>query len=214
MPKNKQPEWDRFFEKAVKDVLSPNSKVLDIGAGLRIDSSRGNEEDSGRAWIKPLIKDVTYHVMDQVDTYHPDFVGDIMSMPFEDESYDSIICLAVLEHVPRPWDAMSEMFRVLKPGGKIFVYVPFLSPYHAMPGYYGDYFRYTEDGIRSLCEKFTNLKIAPVRGPIETLAHLLPGKFDSNFIRMIGRKLDGLRKSSGKQVSGYNFTATKPHVIS
>lgn len=198
--------WDVFFEQAVRGVLRPGARVLDVGGGLRVDGSRGNVEDPQRAWIKPLLAHVTYQVLDPVETYHPDIVDDVMDMrAVADASYDAVICLAVLEHVPRPWDAIREMRRVLKPGGALFMYVPFLSPYHAMPGYYGDYFRYTEDGIRSLLESWDDVRTAFVRGPVETLAHLVPGR--SSVVRRAGRFLDRLWKGSGKQTSGYFATA-------
>lgn len=190
-------------------ILTPGTHVLDVGAGLRVDASRGNFEDPTRAWIKPLLAHTQYVVMDPVDTYHPDIVGDVMAMPMADASYDAVLCLAVLEHVPRPWDAMQEMTRVLRPGGTLFLYVPFLSPYHAMPGYYGDFFRFTEDGLRSLCAGFQDVQIMPVRGPMETLAHLLPGRLGSSWVRRLFRWCDRLRSSSGKQASGYFVTAQK-----
>ena len=202
-----KPFWEQFFEESVHRIFQPGARILDIGAGLRIDASRGNREDPARAWIKPLLAGVTYRVLDPVPTYHPDIVGDVMSLPLPDASEDAIICLAVLEHVSRPWDAMREMHRVLKPGGCLFLYVPFLSPYHALEGYYGDYFRFTEDGLRSLCGEFESVKIAAVRGPVETLAHLVPGR--QKFLRRIGRWIDGVRLGSGKQVSGYYLLAQK-----
>ncbi|HWQ99443.1 MAG TPA: methyltransferase domain-containing protein [Candidatus Methylomirabilis sp.] len=203
------PAWETFFNASVRHVLRPGFRVLDIGAGLRVDSSRGNVVDASRDWIKPLLSGVSYQVLDPVDTYHPDIVGDVMDMPqVRDASYDAIICLAVLEHVPRPWDAVREMHRALKPGGMLFLYVPFLSPYHAMPGYYGDYVRFTDDGLRSLCADFVDVKLSPVRGPVETLTHLIPGR--TSVFRNVGRFLDRYRKGSGKQASGYFLTALKP----
>lgn len=205
----KQTVWEAFFEQTVRDILRPGSRVLDIGGGLRVDASRGNVMDESRAWIKPFLANVRYEVMDPVETYHPDIVGDVMNMPsVADESYSAVICLAVLEHVPRPWDAIREMRRVLVPGGRLLLYVPFLYPYHAMPGYYGDYFRYTEDGLRSLLSSFEDIRLAPVRGPIETLAHLIPGRI--SIVRNLGRRLDGFWQGSGKQVSGYFAIARKP----
>jgi SAM-dependent methyltransferase len=201
--------WEVFFEKSVREIFTPGARILDIGGGLRIDRERGNVEDPKRAWIKPLIASVTYEVLDPVPTYHPDIVGDVMAMPCADASYDAIICLAVLEHVSKPWLAAAEMHRVLKPGGKLLVYVPFLYPYHAMPGYYGDYFRYTEEGIRSLFDAFSSIEAAPVRGPAETLANLVPGKAVRHPLQRIARWLDGVRPSSGKQVSGFNILAKK-----
>jgi SAM-dependent methyltransferase len=201
--------WDIFFNESVRTCLRPGARVLDVGAGLRVDASRGNITDPARAWIKPLLETVEYKVMDPVDTYHPDIVGDVMRMPFENDSWDSVFCLAVLEHVPRPWDAINEIYRVLKPGGTAFLYVPFLSPYHAMPGYYGDYFRITDDGIRSMCANFSKIDICPVRGPIETIVHMLPGVLGHRWIRSLGRWLDRGYRGSGKQVSGYSFFLQK-----
>ena len=50
--------------------------------------------------------------------------GDVRNMPYKDESYDLVTCLHVLEHCPEPKKAMTEMWRVVRPGGHIFVAVP------------------------------------------------------------------------------------------
>jgi len=49
---------------------------------------------------------------------------DIADMDFEDDYFDFIICNHVLEHVQDDRKAMSELFRVLKPGGKAILQVP------------------------------------------------------------------------------------------
>lgn len=201
--------WDQFFNESVRALFAPGARILDVGGGLRVDASRGNVEDPKRSWIKPLLSEVAYEVMDPVDTYHPDIVGDVMAMPIPDASYDAVICLAVLEHVPRPWDAIREMKRVLKPGGTVFLYVPFLSPYHAMPGYYGDYIRLTGDGIRALLDGWEDVRVQPVRGPMETLTHLMPG-FLHDLFAPLGRFIDRLRSGSGNQTSGHYATARIP----
>lgn len=202
--------WDIFFENAAKAALVPDTRVLDIGAGLRADPSRGNRVDPKRAWIKPLLERVRYDVLDPVDTYKPDIVGDLQAMPVDDAFYDSVICLAVLEHVPRPWDGVKEMLRVLKPGGFLFLYVPFLAPYHAEPGYYSDFWRFTDEGIKTLLYEFDEVRLVPVRGPVETLAHLLPRPIHNAFFLRLGRRFDSIRKASGKQASGFYVTARKP----
>ena len=46
-----------------------------------------------------------------------DVKADICDLPFEDNSYDTILCNHVLEHIPDDSKAMKELFRVLKPGG-------------------------------------------------------------------------------------------------
>lgn len=46
-----------------------------------------------------------------------DIEADICNLPFEDESFDVILCNHVLEHIPDDTKAMQELFRILKPGG-------------------------------------------------------------------------------------------------
>lgn len=200
---------DEFFRESVQRVFSPGGKVLDVGAGLRVDPARGNRTDPARDWIKPLLDKVEYKVMDPVDTYHPDIVGDIMRAPLGDAVYDAVICLAVLEHVPRAWDAVSEIHRIVKPGGCLFGYVPFLSPYHAMEGYYGDYVRFTDDGIRALCSSFSKTDTCHVRGPMETILHLLPARVKLGVCVSLARMFDCFYPGSGKQASGFFFFCTK-----
>jgi SAM-dependent methyltransferase len=50
--------------------------------------------------------------------------ADLTNLPFDDESYDVMICSHVLEHVPDDRKALGEMWRVLKPGGQLLVMVP------------------------------------------------------------------------------------------
>ncbi|KAJ3086581.1 hypothetical protein HK102_012886 [Quaeritorhiza haematococci] len=64
-----------------------------------------------------------------------------------DDTYDVILCTQVLEHIERPRAALAELYRVLKPGGKLLMTVPLMVPFHLVPH---DYYRYTDEGIYSL----------------------------------------------------------------
>lgn len=60
------------------------------------------------------------------DLYSPlaDIKADILNLPFEDNSYDVVICNHVLEHIKDDTKAMSELYRVLKKGGYGIFQVP------------------------------------------------------------------------------------------
>jgi SAM-dependent methyltransferase len=57
------------------------------------------------------------------------------------------ICCSVLEHVRRPWEMAENLTRLLRPGGAIYVAVPWVWRYHAYPD---DYFRFSWRGITEL----------------------------------------------------------------
>ena len=56
--------------------------------------------------------------------HHQAVLGDIEAMPFDDASFSTVVCTEVLEHVPYPDTALSEMARVLRPGGLLIGSVP------------------------------------------------------------------------------------------
>lgn len=58
-----------------------------------------------------------------------------------------MISQEVLEHVPNPWAVVSEVCRVLKPGGCFFCQVPFIIGYHPGPH---DFWRFSKEGIQRL----------------------------------------------------------------
>ncbi|MGB1404401.1 MAG: class I SAM-dependent methyltransferase [Flavobacteriaceae bacterium] len=60
------------------------------------------------------------------DIYSPlaDIKADICALPFEDETYDLILCNHVLEHISDDRKAMRELYRILKKGGTLIAQVP------------------------------------------------------------------------------------------
>lgn len=115
-----------------------HGRVLDAGAGKL----------SYRHIAKPMATE--YKSLDFQPT-HPelDYISDIQSMPLPDNSFDTVLSFEVIEHVPDPRKALAEVYRVLKPGGKLVMSVPHLMYLHNEPN---DYFRYTKYGLRILLE--------------------------------------------------------------
>jgi SAM-dependent methyltransferase len=108
----------RFRNAARLARVRPGSAVLDIG------SRNGDLRHY-------LPADVTYQGMDIAPEFAAPHVliHDVsLGIPFPDESFDFVFMIEVLEHVPRPYDTMGEVRRVLRPGG---VYLPSVpNPYH------------------------------------------------------------------------------------
>ncbi|MBN1902353.1 class I SAM-dependent methyltransferase [Candidatus Sumerlaeota bacterium] len=83
-----------------------------------------------------------------------DFHYDIHDLKFDDESFDIIVCNAILEHVENPQKAISELFRVLKKEGRVWIEVPFNQPYHPSPN---DYWRVSPEGVKIWMKDFREL---------------------------------------------------------
>ena len=101
-----------------------------------------------------------YDIIDVARAPGVTIVADIQHCPaILDNTYDVIICTQVLEHVANPFLAAAELFRILKPGGRLLLTVPAAYPYHAVPR---DYWRFTRDSLQLLFgERFRDLQIAP-----------------------------------------------------
>lgn len=201
--------WDSFFKASITRILNEKKSLIDIGGGLRVAKDKNNRYDPKNNWIIPLIEKVDYKVLDPVADYHPDIIGDIHDLPFANNSQDAITCIAVLEHVKNPFKAVEEMYRVLKPGGYCYVFVPFLYYYHPMKGYYADYWRFTRDGVNELFKDFSKTEIQNVRGAIETASHLAPFGKNSIFSKTMQAMDRLMKKISSNQTSGFNVFLVK-----
>jgi len=69
--------------------------------------------------------------------------------PFPDAEFDTVLANQVLEHVFNPGTFLDEAWRVLKPGGRLLLTVPFVWDEHEQPH---DFARYSSFGLRHLVE--------------------------------------------------------------
>lgn len=108
----------RVVAKAIEMAgIPPGSFVLDAGCGTGTNSQRlvdAGFRVTGVDLSKFALQEATRAVAGAR------FVeGDLTKLPFDDVSYDGIFCLGVLMHVPDFEDALIELVRVLKPGGRL-----------------------------------------------------------------------------------------------
>ena len=109
-----------------------------------------------------------------------DFEHDLTKkLPFLDKEFDTIILSDVLEHIPQPEFLCKEMSRVLAPGGKIIINVPFYYWLHEHPH---DYYRYTEFALRRFIEnsELNLVMLNAIGGTPEIMADI----FAKNCIRI------------------------------
>lgn len=157
---------------------------------------------------------------------HLDIVADLnQPFPIPDDSFDSILCSDVLEHIADPFAFMRETARVLKPGGDLMLMVPFFYWLHETPH---DYYRYTEFALRKMCAD-NQLEVVELRaygGYLEVLFDLLSkglgkSKGLSRVFYPIAKWIVGWkisqkiqRKTSARFPLGYCLVARKKAVIS
>lgn len=134
--------------------------LLDLGAGNR----------PFEPWYEPLCKWAA--AVDVVPAASLSALSLATEVPFRSGSFDTVICTSVLEHVEEAETAMAEVVRVMRPGGRLLITVPFLYPTHEAPY---DFWRTTHHGLKSLLERhgLDVLDLAAQGGPVLMATHYL-----------------------------------------
>ena len=100
-----------------------------------------------------------------------DYFYDGNIFPFPAQEFDAVLCNQVLEHVFNPNEFLGEISRVMKPGAKMVLTVPFIWDEHEQPY---DYARYSSFGLKALLERngFRILKQEKLGADVSTLFQL------------------------------------------
>lgn len=124
---------------AFAQSIPSGALVLDAGAG--------------NSPYKALLAHARYESADfeKVDKEYAQstYVCDLQAIPVEDGRFDAILFNQVMEHLPNPALVLKELFRVLKPGGRMIYTAPLFYEEHEQPY---DFYRYTQFGVRHLME--------------------------------------------------------------
>lgn len=152
-------------------LFRPGALVINIGSGALSGCGR-------RLWKNADTDHCTVFNLDIQPDTQVELVGDAHALPFADGSSDSVVLQAVLEHVVEPRGVIAEAERVLKPGGHLYIEMPFLQGFHADPH---DYQRYTLEGLRHRLEKFEEIASGVSVGPFCALVWIIRDGASSSF---------------------------------
>jgi SAM-dependent methyltransferase len=127
---------------AAQAATAAGARVLDAGAGEG--RFRNYFAHARYVGVDVAVGDVTW------DYSRLDALGDLTRLPFADASFDVVLCTEVLEHVSEPQQVVSEIARVLRPGGALYVAAPQMFHQHQKPY---NFFNYTSFGLRHLLDR-------------------------------------------------------------
>jgi SAM-dependent methyltransferase len=155
-------------------------RVLDVGCGDRP--------------YEPLLTGAAEVVgFDRPGNPHADLHGSIEAIPADAASFDVVLCLQVLEHVPDPAQAVRELRRVVRPGGVVLATTHGVYPFHPNPE---DLWRWTQTGLERLFADngaWSSLAVTPGAGTALTVAmlvaHLADLFFQRAHVRPVGTPL-------------------------
>lgn len=174
---------DIWLKKRLKEI-NPGLRILDAGAGkLRYKSFCNHLKYVGQDFNcydgKGDGKGLHAEEWNQEDI---DIISDITEIPEPNKSFDAIMCIEVLEHLPDPLKALLEFNRLLKKDGILLLTVPFsclthMSPYFYITGYSRYYF---EKWLKEL--DFKNIEIT----------------YNGNYFEWIAQELHRLESVSRK----------------
>ena len=165
-----------MFESVI-DWINRMQKEHDIDTYYALET--GSLDRKHRQGARTCFPDATYIGIDIKRGPNVDAQINVFELShyYEKEVFDTVLCLHLLEHVSKPWEAMSEINWVLRPKGYLFLSVPTHGfPKHTYPK---DYWRFSHEAVTEvLMEGYDILNIEDDRS-----------KFSKHpFINCLGRK--------------------------
>jgi SAM-dependent methyltransferase len=142
----------RRYVRRVSKMVGENKSIVDIGAG--------------ECQYRPFFSHAKYVSTDWCGTtdHHQysagiDFICSADNLPFDNATFDYVLCTQVLEHVTKPIDSFREISRILKPDGLLFLTVPQTWEEHEQPY---DFYRYTQFALKDLAKEH-DLEIVEIK---------------------------------------------------
>jgi ubiquinone/menaquinone biosynthesis C-methylase UbiE len=111
----------KLLAKKIKDTLSKGGDVLEVAPGpgyLALELAKSNIYRVTGLEISKTFIEIAQDNAKKANVDVQFRQGNASEMPFEDKTFDFIICVAAFKNFSQPVEAIREMYRVLKPGGK------------------------------------------------------------------------------------------------
>jgi SAM-dependent methyltransferase len=131
-----------FLFKALDQAITKyaTGKVIDIGCGNKPYEKLFHGKITNYTGC-----DISQNKLNTVD-----IICNVTDIPLPTESFDTVFCTQVIEHVANHEQLLNESYRLLKPGGHLILSCPLYWPVHGEPH---DFFRFTKFGLEYLLHK-------------------------------------------------------------
>ncbi|MCO5314712.1 MAG: class I SAM-dependent methyltransferase [Solirubrobacterales bacterium] len=187
----------RHLKKSDRHYLS----LSPLSAALRAEIKRTIGDRTGLRMLdvgcgnKPYLPFLADHAgsywgVDAVDGARVDRVSVAEELPFGEAEFDVVICTQVLEHVDDPVRVLAEIYRVLAPGGVVFLSTHGVFIYHPDPPTSDrDYWRWTHSGLLRIFRQsgeYTELEIVPQGNVVASLGYVA-----AQYVDELGQRLPG-----------------------
>jgi SAM-dependent methyltransferase len=194
-PMGKDRDLKKLFKKLLKTKIETHNptfphpgEFLDIGCGSGEYLQRMRAEGWNVKGVEPSIFGAEEGRQNGLDIFH----GTLPEAKFVSDSFDYVRSNHSFEHVPNPVEILDEIYRILKPGGKLFVGIPNIDsiPYHIFGKYWWylgapvHTYNYTVSTISTLMQRsgfaidtvFFNSNYASLLGSLQIYANRNNGK--------------------------------------
>ena len=175
-----------FFKRCLDRIPATDLKILDVGGRLQP--------------YRPLLESrcKQYIAIDPQIEGLADVIAVSDKLPFADEEFDLAICAQVLSYVDDPFETISEVRRVLRPGGYLFLSVP-----SNCPQFFDERWRFLREGVEILLSGFAKVEVCPevfsLGGTLRTINQILAQSHSPIGNKIASRALIPLLNSIGRR---------------
>src|SRR5215470_1835619 len=199
----------QIFQRWIENLPASGLAVLDVGGRLQP--------------YRPLLgtRVASYISVDLRPTPLVNIIANGQSLPLRDNSFDLVICTQVLQYANDPPALLQEIYRVIRPGGRLFLSVPSAQIVDSGE----ECWRFLPHALRQMLPNFHHVEIVPEGGSVAGLFRTMNSCFNifvrypalrivyqrtiSPLLNIIGAALDRIAGSNQQFTANYSVLAQK-----